>query len=338
MDANIAVTGIGSLPYLTLDEAMCDIDRHAPLVPYTPQLPKTGRFGQMLFEPFLGLEDLIVAGDSGGKASIQKGALDSLAQRIEDLSRSPYCDPNVLTARDHLLRTSRTSSPLIAVKTQHVGPITFLTQLQYCGRPAISDSDASTALLSLMTDRLKKQCAALQDTGAKLLFVLDEPVLPFLRKADLAPKGPAVRALSRAIRCIQDCGAEAGIHCCAPLPGPFLQSVLEDVGITLLSVAIDAAKELEHSVHPPLVRSILERGLMLWGMVPTAAAQTKSLPAHDLVAWLRTAQQTVDLPEAHFLAHSLVTPHCGTGLLTTEQSTHIFDVCQEVSERMRCQK
>jgi hypothetical protein len=91
----------------------------------------------------------------------------------------------------------------------------------------------------------------------------------------------------------------------------------------------------------PQMKAFLKRGgIMAWGIVPTtdrAFGETSETLFRRLeMLWKSLARQGID---SEFLAHrSLVTPACGTGLLSPKLSHRIYELTRQVSETLaeRC--
>ena len=107
------------------------------------------------------------------------------------------------------------------------------------------------------------------------------------------------------------------------------------VRLVLIPLNLDAFGYLENlALYPEEVRKFLDRGgVVAWGIVPTsedAFGETRdSLLARLYGLWNQLAGLGVD--RLQLRQQSMITPACGTGLLSEELAQRIYALTAEVS-------
>jgi hypothetical protein len=91
-------------------------------------------------------------------------------------------------------------------------------------------------------------------------------------------------------------------------------------------------------LYPDDIRKFYRRGGSLaWGIIPTGAFTGKET-ADLLIDWLETNMERLEsagIDRQTILRQALITPSCGMGSLTPEQSLAILKLLREVSDRMQ---
>ncbi|MGD9182610.1 MAG: hypothetical protein PVG15_14105, partial [Desulfobacterales bacterium] len=80
-------------------------------------------------------------------------------------------------------------------------------------------------------------------------------------------------------------------------------------------------------------------GTIAWGIVPTLKADKLDLETTESLIdqWTEKAGQIekLGIESDQLISQSLITPSCGAGLLSTEQTIKALRLTQEVSQRIR---
>jgi hypothetical protein len=292
----------------------------------------------MILEPFRGLEQYLSAGEDAGRASVRKGESENFIAAVrlkaEAVRRQPSAEWLDDTAS---LQSSLSSLPFSPqrIKGQLCGPYTLLQHLQYCGKPVKSDDALAESICELLCARAEEQAAFLRQCSAgKIVMIIDEPVLPYLRRDELKPGSRGFVLLERLVRCIAACGAEPGIHCCSPVPGPLFAALFRALELRAISFAVEEVrKDLTAAIDPLLVSEILSAGgTVLWGLVPTQGEIPRDGSAFS--RWLLQQIKDFNLPREYVRSGSAVTATCGLGLLTAEAAPMIFGLCGRIAEEV----
>jgi hypothetical protein len=82
------------------------------------------------------------------------------------------------------------------------------------------------------------------------------------------------------------------------------------------------------------VRVFLEKGgYLAWGMVPTTDAIEKETPESVINKFLsRLESLSVYVPKELLLSHMILTPSCGTGSRSVEETIKIFQLLMRLKE------
>jgi hypothetical protein len=148
-----------------------------------------------------------------------------------------------------------------------------------------------------------------------------------------ASPGMVAEKLNEIIETIHELGGIAGIHCCGNADWPMIFNTKVDI------VNFDAYGYVEKVLlYPDDIKKFYARGgTLAWGIVPTGAYTGKET-ADLLIEWLETNMKRLEgsgIDRKTILRQCIITPSCGMGSLTPEQSLAILKLTREVSDRMQ---
>jgi hypothetical protein len=166
------------------------------------------------------------------------------------------------------------------------------------------------------------------------LVVLDEPYLCSFGSAFVnVARGDVIAAIDGAAAAIHKEGALAGLHCCGNTDWSLVLSTGLDV------INFDAFEFFQGlSLYPAELQSFLERGGVLsWGIVPASGA-INDLNAHSLLGMLddhvaHLAAKGMD--RGTLYRQALLTPSCGLGTQSVQNTERVIDVLVELSALIR---
>jgi hypothetical protein len=344
-------TGIGSLPYVDPQEALSLILAEMPDIPHWPQLPLRGNtehFVHQFLQPLLdcGLlmaEDRHWVFDPSSEnfvASLTEFYTVCLpAETGEALCRSAYL-PAFESASGlyAFLACARSGGLQNAkyVKGQLAGPLSMALELKdRQGRPAYYHGDLRDAIVRTMALNARCQAKVLSGTGRIPIIFMDDPaVCAYGSRLHLAlDREMIVEDMNFIIGAIQSENALAGIHCC----GAVDWSLLLETRLQILS--LDAYR-FGTSLIPyaaNLCRFIERGGVIAWGIVPTLddpfgeSVQSLQKRLDGLLKDLFPTRQARE----RAIRQSMLTPACGTGLLSEERARRIYQLTAEFSRQMR---
>ncbi|MCS7281936.1 MAG: methionine synthase [Anaerolineae bacterium] len=329
---------IGSTPHTDPAEAVRKVLAYFPDLPAWPQLPQRSFRENMLVQVSEGFPGVVV------DAEEQKIYVDTRRDLTEGLERlyRAYLEGDLdfaamsegYAAGFHrfLQEVAALPQPPLAVKGQMVGPVCWgmmVTDLR--GRPILYDEVLADALVKHLAMKAAWQERELRKVCPDVVLFLDDPYVAAVGSAYVALRREQVRALLEevlsAIRGIK------GVHCCANADW----SLLLESSVDVLSLdAYGYAESL--ALYPEEVHAFLERGgKIAWGIVPTSKEAWKET-AESLVERLHTAMGLLvrkGVPFEKIVAASLITPSCGTGMLSPDLAERIFSLTAEVSSEMR---
>ncbi len=322
------ITGIGSLPHLSVDAALDYAFRYD--IPYLPQLPILNPRERMIHQalagfpgvqPPAGAEDTETGAilDVATWSNAQAGLRQSLDQAFQSSHRKNAFEEFLPRQEDY-----RALRPFIwelserhvtQAKLQLAGPVTTLRNLKTRDGSPISpelERDLLQFLLARSIALVRLAAEAVTDApDTRVLFSLDEPWL-FALKPEKSPRDAlALRELGLQLDAIRkhtdQARVRAGMHCCSD---PDWTRVLDAVKPDFLS--IDASVSL-HSLtgthKAALDAHQAQGGLVFWGVIPA-----------------NTSLDTISISPG-LAERSVFTPACGLAY-------HSPLECEEVWERL----
>ncbi|MBI5969332.1 MAG: hypothetical protein HY882_15920 [Deltaproteobacteria bacterium] len=335
-------TGVGSLPHKDAQRALTLIARTLPQTPFWPQLPKYSILESMNIQASPGLPFLKV---DESKGEIRFDATLDGAKELEKVYNS-YLAGEVDTygiplgyagGFEGMIQYLERTPPLHLhfFKGQIVGPVTFGLAVQNGnGKDVIHNEVAFDALFKGLLLRGRWIIQRMKTVCADVILFLDEPALSGYGSAFFSVDGKTIsQRLNEAIEEFQTQGARVGVHCCGNTDWSLLLSTKADI------VNFDAWGFFEgFSLYPEAIEDFLCRGgVLAWGIVPTSEFTGKE-----------TVQALMEKLEAEFgqLAkkgiseetlreRGLLTPTCGMGLMSVEDSERAMSLLSELSRKMR---
>ena len=334
---NAAVTGIGSLPHRNPGEACDFVMRHAPAVPFWPQLPQRSALESLAGQfagGLPGLQEGSLRVDLGDPAL--GGALEKFYERYlagdpalfaidEERAAGLYALQEKLSGNDRVL----------AVKGQVTGPVSFGLQLVDEGKRFLLYSDLYRDVLvkqiQMKARWLEGFLVRLTSGRAPAIIFYDEPLLYTYGSAYFnVPREIVVGTLRESMDGVSSL---KGIHACQNCDWSLLFEAGPDI------ISFDAFSHLDQFLlYPDQLQAFLRGGgLLAWGIVPTNGEEYLGLSSDDLYAKLESALERLEawgLDPAQVISRSLITPACGTGTLPLEHAQRVFSLADEVSVRL----
>jgi len=346
--ANGLPTLIGSLPHEDHEKAQDLVLRYMQDIPIWVQLPKypKERLLAQFVEGFPGLRE------EGNTCFFD---LDSPEFEVEFLSffeeylsvtegMKPIEDSifslSPERARGFFLFLERLKSVEhrpYALKGQITGPFTILTGIKdRAGKLSYYHQQAREAVVRGLSLKAVFQAKRMLELSRHAIVFLDEPALAgFGSSTMVGISGTEIQNDFKVIiDALHEAGALSGIHVCANTEW----SLLLDPGLGLDIVSFDAFDYLDRFLlYRKEVLAFIERGgIIAWGFIPTQRPETIiEATIGSLMDRYRVAQEGIGLSEEAFMASSLITPSCGTGLLTKELAERVLSLTQGLSEEIR---
>lgn len=319
-------TGVGSLPFTDVAEAVDAVLGHAPDFPYAPQLPQRTPFERMVPQTAEGLPGIKIEPERGwplveGISIPGTGAVPPVGDAV--VSDQAY--PGLYA----LLERLQGSGKPVAVHL--AGPVTVASNTtDGRGRRAIYDPGWRRAAAEGIGGKGAHIARLVRDAGCEPVIVLDEPW--FWRfpgaEAALTPNG----AQALVADALERIDAPRGIHCCAQAHWDLL------FGLPVDLVMFDAYTHGEEAMATPHPAAFVgQGGAIAWGIVPTTGAANDET-APGLVGRLRYHQgglERAGIDPERAAAASLVTPSCGLGTLPANLAGRVLELLGQVSAGVR---
>jgi methionine synthase II (cobalamin-independent) len=322
-------TGIGSLPYIEPEKA-CKLVLDTFDIPFWPQLPKLS-FRESMIPQFSEGMPFIKIDERKETIWIERNRSDALTRFYETYSE----DWKVAISESYakglytfigVLKNKR----LKTLKGQITGPLTFSLGLKdSVGRPVYFDEELREISLMLLKAKIRWQIEILKPYGEEIIIFIDEPILSALGSTSYIGVDPeeTLRLLREITDAIKNAGGIPGIHCCGKADWPFV--INSDTRI----ISFDAYEYIETiSMYPAEFTEFLNGGgYLAWGIIPT----TDSIREESLDSIKRRFDNSVDrlsksIPATLLLSQIMLTPSCGTGSKSIEETLKVFKTLVEL--------
>lgn len=324
-----AVTGIGSLPFVSVESAIRSVADLSPEIPFWPQLPQLSERESIVGQGLGIIEELIEPRHEGYGYQVKENRLNSV---LEILHRSggELAPSNAVGfgAFQQALSSGLFPSAL-AIKGQIEGPITLSAYLFHKGRPFLSDPTLFAAVAFHVSQIVAWQIDRLKSSGRPVLLFIDEPALCLDSPvANTVSEEHRLNALAATLEGARTRGAYAGLHCCAARPFERMCRVKPDI------ISFDAHEGLDSFFADWHALDFVQQGgTVAYGIVPTRAGVNAVDSASIFIRWLKAASLAGD-PQK-FAQRAMITATCGLGLLDASAVAESFGVAHSVSKLIR---
>jgi len=324
-----AVTGIGSLPLISVASAIQAVAEFSAEVPFWPQLPRLSERESIIGQGLGIVKDHLEPRSEGYGYQVKEGRIDSVLEVLHR-SRGDLTPENAIGfwAFEKALSLG-TFDSAVAVKGQIEGPITLSAYLFHRGRSFLSDPALFSATAFHVSQIICWQIDRLKAAGLPVLLFVDEPALCL--ETDSATSISEDRMLGALAVILEDArirGAYAGLHCCAARPLERMRRVKPDI------LSFDAHEGLDLFFSDSHALDFVHKGgLVAYGIVPTRTGVNAVDSARIFLRWLEAASQAGDPQE--FAQRAMITATCGLGLLNPSSIAESFSVAHAISRTIR---
>ncbi|MEV4421456.1 hypothetical protein AB0L40_15955 [Patulibacter sp. NPDC049589] len=318
----LATTGVGSLPFVDPHAAV----RHATRaygVPFCPQLPRVD--GDMVRE-WLGAEwSRTPCGWTTERDRERPAAWDAFVAAVAPAgsgARGPAAGGDAVAgdARDARAVAGRDAPEHGIVKLQATGPVTLAVAMERAaGRSGVGRDVVALAheVAAWMASNVAGQVARLRELDLDVLLVVDEPGLAH---AAIGPSDVGTAVDATVWDPLRGTAAAWGLHVCSEIPWGLVRAAEPDV------ISFDATRYAVGGAGAEVLAELVARGTRIaWGAVdpvrPDAAFDVASRVAAGVGAITATGASVEAL-----VAHSLMTPSCGTGRLAPDRERLVASV------------
>jgi methionine synthase II (cobalamin-independent) len=327
----MSTTGIGSLPHMRASDAAA-LCLESFDIPFWPQLPNVSFTEQMIPQYAEGLPSLKV--DPERRSIWVERNEEEMARFYESVaerSRVAISKESAHGLYAFLEKVKTRRFPFL--KGQITGPVTFtLGLVDREGKPIYYDEEMREISLMLLQAKARWQVDILSAFAHKVIIFIDEPILSALGGTTYMGVSPEEthRLLAECARAIREVGALSGIHCCGRAEWPLVMKT----GVDILN--FDAYEfGFTLGIYPEETKEYLSRGgYVAWGIVPTSEVVRNE----DDLSLARLFRETMEsltksgIPEDLLLSRSLLTPSCGTGSLSVEDTLKVFQTLMRLKE------
>lgn len=347
-----AATGLGSMPFTDPDAALSRVARFFPEVPYWPQLPRRAAAEGLVLQVLGFLEETGLIRIDGDRAVFLTHRPD-WPERLTDayaillaaeagesaaLARFGLRPQSASGFFRFLERFNDIAPAATWIKGQVVGPLTVGFQVTDPeGRMAFYDDTLRDVLLQTLALHARWQCRQLAALGLPVILFVDDPSIAAYGKYShiTLQREVILEAINRVFEAIHDEHALTGLHSCDGADWTLVTESTADI------LSLDAY-QFGHTlaVYARECRRFIQRGAAIaWGIVPTMAMAADETADSLFDRLIRLCDDLADdtVTADRFLRHCLVTPACGTGLLSPELADTIFTLTGGVCAAIRKQ-
>ncbi len=328
-----STTGIGSLPYLDAEEA-CRLILGTVDIPFWPQLPRLS-FREFMIPQYSEGMPFFKIDNEKQTFWIEKNSSEELERFYESWTPgTSIAISEDYAAGLHTFVAMIKNRRFDLLKGHVTGPLTFTLGLKdRDGRPVYFDEELREISLMLLKAKAKWQIDLLKTNAEGVIIFVDEPILSAIGGPGYLGVQPdeALRLLRELTETIRAFGGVPGIHCCGNADWPLVIRSNADI---INFDAYDYAGTI--ALYPSEFRDFLENGgLLAWGIVPTSdeinAEDLGSLRARFDSGFSGLAR---NIPEQLLLSNILLTPSCGTGSRTVDETLKVFQLLMGLKEEL----
>lgn len=318
----LAATGIGSVPFLDLEETLDRIARDCPVLPYWPQMIRLHKGADMILQFALNLPSLTVDLDEQRIVVETEGREQALTEFYEhlladdlDFFALPLDSGEGFYTFLERAKTDPEYGPGF-LKGHVTGPITFgQTVRNGDGTSLLDNPELKDTVVKGLGAMAAWQAEKIRSLGRLPLIFLDEPALTGFGSAFSTLSREDVIGMLDETAETARAGGEVliGIHICGNTDWQMIMSTGLDV------INFDAFGFLDNFLlYPKEITGFIDRGgYIAWGIGPTLdyAGNAKAEDLADRIenAWQKLAGQGLDM--ALLQKRSIITPACGLGPL-----------------------
>jgi hypothetical protein len=341
--SGLATTGIGSVPFTDPQETVALVLETMPQIPYWPQMVQLGYLEDMAAQAARGLPALKV--DEANRTVAMDPDLprdEALAQFYEvilsgDLAPFAFHADDARGFFALLAAVAAQGSPGPALKGQLSGPVTFAGVVKDSqGKPILYDRELTQAVCSGLARKAAWQAEQFRALGKAPVIFLDEPFLTGFGSAYLPiSKDEVGEILTQTLTETREAAAgpvTLGMHCC----GNTDWSLLLNAPLDILSFDSYGYFESLRLYGQALAHYLARGGWLAWGLIPTN--EDFQQETTDKL-WQRFQAQATRLAGdvgwglKEILAQSLLTPACGTGYMSQNDSRRVLTTLKELGQR-----
>lgn len=326
------ITGIGSLPFRDVDEAIDIIFSTCAQIPFWPQLPKRSRKENM-YIPFVEGIPFFKTTEEGSVYIEEEGGVgfEEFLDIVEGEKIEAFSIPEDLSPGFYrfLERSKEIDSNAKAIKAQITGPISMgLGIKDEKGVPVIYDEFLFDIVKKTVNMKAKWMVSEIKKhfPDKNVILFFDEPYLVAYGSVYFSlPKEYVIGSLYEVI---QGINAKKGIHCCGNTDWSLVLKTNMDI------VNYDAFNYLDSMfLYKEDLEDFFERdGIISPGVIPSTE-DIRQTNQEDIRRILNSfLKEILKFKEKSIIEELLITPSCGLGSLEVEDARKAMGMLKEVPE------
>ncbi len=329
----LSTTGIGSLPHKNPEDA-CGLILKTFDIPFWPQLPNISFRESMIAQysegmPFININDMKQA------AWVAPDGSDELERFYESCAENT----KIAISEDYAMGL-HTFLKMIKgrrfriLKGHVTGPLTFTLGLKdNYGRLVYFDEELREISSMLLKAKVRWQIDLLKQHSDNVIIFIDEPILSAIGSSSYlgVDSEEVLRLFKDMVSAIENAGGISGIHCCGRADWP----MVINSGVRILS--FDAFGYFDTlAIYHNEINDFLQRGgYLAWGIVPTSDA-INSVDDKSINKLMDNHLKKLyeHIPSELVNSQILITPSCGTGSRSIEETIKVFQLIMRLKEAM----
>lgn len=330
---SFSTTGIGSLPHRNAADA-CELVFRTFDIPFWPQLPNTS-FRESMIAQFSEGMPYVKVDERDEVIFVMKDDSDELERFYETCTDNSRISISEDYARGFHTFLSMMKGRRVPLLKGHVtGPVTFTLGLKdNYGRLIFFDEELREIAAMLLKAKMRWQVDALKHYADDVIIFIDEPILSALGSSSYlgVDAGEAFRLIKEMVSAISDAGGISGVHCCGRAEWPMVM----ETGAQIINFdAFDYFDTLA-IYHEHLKKFLGGGGYLAFGIVPTSDVIQK-VDDVQLTELMRAHLEELykHLPASLVHDNILITPSCGAGSRSIEETTKICQLLIRLKEAM----
>ncbi|PKM84071.1 MAG: hypothetical protein CVU88_00090 [Firmicutes bacterium HGW-Firmicutes-13] len=341
------VTGVGSFPFKKEDEALELIFKNMPLIPHWPQLPSIGNsegFVEQYLYPLIKIE--VLKYKKEGSPFFDTENLSFIENITEFYDLYLRAKEGEIEAADCFTMPHKYASGFytfvnklkkegtgnaVFLKGQISGPVTVGLKLTNEKQlPSFYHQQLRDMLVKTLELQLEWQIKEMSQFGLPLIIFIDDPGICFFGQASYVglSREDIKESLKELIEAAHNHQVLVGVHVCSGIDW----SILTELDVDIIN--IDAVNYFDSLlVYTDSLKDFINRGgIVAWGVVPTdirILSENKDTIFKRLSSCLENFIKK-GLPEEALKKQLMVTPSCGTGVLSRELTEKIYALTGEI--------
>lgn len=328
-----STTGIGSLPHRNPEEA-CELILRTFDIPFWPQLPKCSFKESMIIQYSEGMP-YVRTNEKEQEAWIIRDESDELERFYESCTENT----KIAISEDyavglHMFLRMIKGRRFRILKGHVTGPLTFSLGLKdNYGRPVYFDEELREISSMLLKAKVRWQIDLLRQHSDNVIIFIDEPILSAIGSSSYlgVDSEEVLRLLKDMVSAVEEAGGISGIHCCGRADWPM---VIKS-GARILS--FDAFEYFDTlAIYYEEIKNFLKSGgYLAWGIVPTSDA-INSVDDRYINKLMKHYLKKLyeHIPQKLINSQILITPSCGTGSRSIEETIKVFQLIIRLKEAM----
>jgi len=339
---NYMATGVGSVPFLDVDNTCQRILEGFPDIPFWPQFVKRSFLEEMTIQASQGLP--LVAMDHE-KNSIYLDSTDDKDRELTSFYEHFMAEDTDYFAVGHeyaaglyrilelIDKGPQSYGPFI--KGQIVGPITFAGNLKdSTGKSTLYNGEIMDTIVKGLAIKALWLVRRMSVSDKRPMIFLDEPYLSGFGSA-FAPilREEVVNSIREVIDYVRSrSNALTGIHCC----GNTDWSMIIETGVDIVN--FDAFDYMDYFLlyRKEIVKFLEDGGTIAWGVVPTTSFSGEETVS-DLKLQLEKGLNKFcewGMDRSTVGERSIITPACGLGAIEPDKAERILELVSSLSAVM----